>query len=713
MLRKLPKAGMALIFLGLFGIVVRCNPDDDSGRSSLPDNDPLQPKPAITTTVAGIVIDESGHPLEDAMINVHGELAVTGPDGAFILPDIQVPGNRCVIQSTKEGYYTGVRALTPEENGQTETRIVMMGSPITHTFQASTGVNAVLSGGSEVRIPRNGLVDESGDPYSGPVNMSVRYLDPTAGNFGVLVPGGDMLAQREDQRTSVLYSYGILRVQMTDLSGEKLQLSSGTTSTLVMDIPVDQLATAPAKIPLWFFDEEKGVWQEEGSAVREGDKYVGSVKHFTDWNCDEPTEGATIIGRLVDCNKNPAYGIVEFGQTTSDPQSSTETGESDGRFERRVPDGVTITVVISDPLIISPLTQNERGKVIVIVPPLAPGQVYDVGDIQTFPCPAEVTASFKTSSEDQVEFLSFATENGYKPLYYPGGSMAVNLPPDVQVELTVYSESGVVVGKKFTTPAENESLDLGEIDLTAAAIDQPAVLQGQTVCYGEIETEGQITATWTDEQMNTKHNYASPESDGRFSVEVPANVTVELSSSTAKGTWTRQIETPSTPGEVLDIGTVELCENAAVSETSFRVTGAGFNNALFNIVSNQNMEQTNMGRFYPGSNITLAVIDDIYDELYMGIIFPGNTTGRRQQIDEVAITIERKTANTTVYFWGGLTEENTTLSLDITRYESPGGVIEGTFSGTFLVQDINKQFTGETVKITEGKFSVLRYPDVQ
>ena len=53
------------------------------------------------------------------------------------------------------------------------------------------------------------------------------------------------------------------------------------------------------------------------------------------------------------------------------------------------------------------------------------------------------------------------------------------------------------------------------------------------------------------------------------------------------------------------------------------------------------------------------------------------------------------------------------VKINITKYEPVGGVIEGTFSGTFQVQDLNKAPTGATVKITEGKFSVLRYPDAE
>jgi hypothetical protein len=54
--------------------------------------------------------------------------------------------------------------------------------------------------------------------------------------------------------------------------------------------------------------------------------------------------------------------------------------------------------------------------------------------------------------------------------------------------------------------------------------------------------------------------------------------------------------------------------------------------------------------------------------------------------------------------------ENSTLNLKITKYEAVGGAIEGTFSGTFLVQD-DDGFTGETVTVSDGKFSLLRYPD--
>lgn len=714
MLKNKRKTLVALLAIGMLCLTMQCNPDEENQGGSSPDHvDPLAPKPAITTTVMGVVIDEHGKPVADAEVSVHGETAVTGPDGSFIFYDIEVPGNRCVVHSKKEGYFSGIRALTPEENGQTETRIVLMGSPVTHTFEASTGSNAALAGGSAVQIPANGLVDDTGNTYSGRVKMSVRYLDPTAGNFGVLVPGGDMLARREDQSTSVLYSYGILRVQMTDLGGANLQLAPGSTSTLIMNIPEEQQATAPETIPLWYFDEEAGVWQEDGSAKRDGNRYVGTVTHFTDWNCDEPTEGATIVGRLVDCDNEPAYGIVEFGQVTSDPQSSTVTGESDGRFERRVPDGIQLTVIITDPLMITPLTQNERGKVIVIVPPLAPGQVYDVGDIQTFPCAATVKATFNTAQGDQVQSVSFESPNGYQSVQDPGTNLDINLPAGIKVTMVVGTANGIVVGHSFETPGERETLDLGVIDLTASRNAGEAQITGRTVCYGEIETNGQISVTWDDGDGNSGTNYSAPEADGSWSIVAPVNTTVVISSSTQHGTWEKILETPSNPGQVLDLGIMELCQNEMVGETSFRVTGGGMNNQLITVVSNENNIMTNMGAYTPGSNVTIAAVEDLNSDIYMGIVFPGNETGPRKNQEELAVMIERQINNTTIYYWGGYMAENSALQMDITKYGDVGEVIEGTFSGTFMVQDANKEFTGETVSITEGKFSVLRYENIE
>jgi hypothetical protein len=696
----------------LLRLLMACNPSDDEGTNNPDIEDPLEPQPVVTTSVSGVVIDEAGTPIANAEISIFGETTATDDHGGFSLPEIEVPGNRCVVQAKMDGYFIATRAHKPIKNGHTEVRLVMMAQPVTHSFDAGSGVEAIIENGSQVTIQPNSLVTESGDSYDGPVTMSMRYLDPSAGNFGVLVSGGDMLARREDESTSILYSYGILRVVMTGSNGENLQLAAGKTSSLTMDIPDDQLNTAPATVPLWYFDEDAGIWVEDGSATRDGDKYVGTVSHFTDWNCDSDTDGATIIGRLIDCDGNPGWGQVEFGQITSDPQSYAETNQSDGRFSRRVPDGVSITVVISDPLIISPLSKDERGKVIVIVPPLAPGQVYDVGDIQTFPCHVKVKGTFKTSEGDRVNSIYFSTETGIKSVVDPGSELNTTLPADADIMMTIYTEDGLFLQSEIRTPSEGNELDLGLIDITGTVtIDQEVTITGRTLCFGEPETGGQISVSWQDES-GTNFNYTSANADGTFQIAAPLNQTVLLSSSTSNGNWQNTVITGETAGAIIDIGTLEICENDLLGTTSMIINGDGYDNELITLVQNVNIPALNAGLFYPATDMTLVFETDISEERSLTVQFPGKHLGGREYVGEISLSVRIIRDGVETLYWTYPEIPGTSLQLTITKYDEVGGVIEGTFSGTFYGYRNSVQIE-ETVTIKDGKFSVLRYADVE
>lgn len=702
---------LVLFSLSIFTLS-SCKKDKPDGPDPITTTgDPLHPGANVSTTLVGTVIDEEGQPVEAAEILVAGQYAYTNDKGTFVIENIDVPENRFFIKATKVGYFTGSRALAPLKDKHTEATIVLMRNDPTHTFDASAGINATLFNGCEVKIPANGLVTADGSAYDGQVNMSVRYLDPSKGNFGVLVAGGDMLAKREDNSTSILYSFGILRVTMTSPGGQELQLASGKTSSITMSIPDDMLASAPQTIPLWYFDEVKGYWVEEGSATKQGNKYIGSVSHFTDWNCDEPKGFATIIGRLVDCNGKPAWGQVEFGQIASDPQSAVETGQSDGKFSQRVPTGVSITVTISDPLIISPLTQDERGKVIVIVPPLTDGQVYDVGDIQTFPCPAELTATFKLRTGDEVSHISFSTENGIKTVVPSGSTLKTSITPRRNIRMFISTKQNIIYTKNITTPDERQTLDLGEIDLSnGGPTGNEVTISGKIECYGNADDKGQVSIHFAKDGQN-KIEYTVPNADGSFSIQAPTSTTVEIKTSTQSGNHIDTIQTPAQNGAKVNLGVIELCQNSKIGATGFTITGDGFNNTSKTIITNKNSMAFSYAMYTGGSmDFTQVMVGDLGDTLDLYINFPGKATGGFDNTSEGAsIRIERKKG--TVEYISGYVFGGSTLNLNITKYNAVGGAVEGTFSGTFLIRR-NNVLTTEKVTITNGKFSALRYKDI-
>lgn len=99
---------------------------------------------------------------------------------------------------------------------------------------------------------------------------------------------GDLRGISTDGSLKTLTTYGMAAVELTGALGELLQIAPGQKASLTMPIPVAILSNAPATIPLWSFDEAKGLWKEEGQAIKTGSNYVGDVSHFSFWNCDVP-----------------------------------------------------------------------------------------------------------------------------------------------------------------------------------------------------------------------------------------------------------------------------------------------------------------------------------------------------------------------------------------------------------------------------------------
>lgn len=273
-----------VLFLNLVLVilsVVGCS-EDGSINPTNPNNNG-----SVTTTISGIVVNVNNEPIQGATVTAYGQVKTSGANGEFMFTNISVPQDRFFVKAEKSGYFTATRGEQPKSGG-TVLKITMMPKSVTHTINSTSGGTADLGNGSKVEIQPGSVVNSSGSVYDGPVNMSVVYMDPTDVKFSETVAGGDMMARRSDSTDAVLYSYGIMKVEMESPSGEKLNVTGGKPSTITTTIPAELVAQAPATIPLWYFDENTGLWREEGVATKQGNKYVGTVNHFTDWNNDYP-----------------------------------------------------------------------------------------------------------------------------------------------------------------------------------------------------------------------------------------------------------------------------------------------------------------------------------------------------------------------------------------------------------------------------------------
>ncbi|MEZ4725963.1 MAG: hypothetical protein R3E79_02390 [Caldilineaceae bacterium] len=85
-----------------------------------------------------------------------------------------------------------------------------------------------------------------------------------------------------------MQSYGAGMVELTG-GGQRYNLKPGATAELIIPVDPTQLAAGgalPPSIPLLYYDEQAGVWREEGKLALVGSTYVATVQHFSAINAD-------------------------------------------------------------------------------------------------------------------------------------------------------------------------------------------------------------------------------------------------------------------------------------------------------------------------------------------------------------------------------------------------------------------------------------------
>lgn len=238
----------------------------------------------VNTSVAGLVLDKYDNAIEGALVSFGQKTAMTDANGVFKIDNATVKENRAFVKVSKDGYFHGSRTYFAHEGQLEHVRIKLLEKVLVGSIN-SNGGTVTTSKGVKLEFPSDAVVDADGNPYTDIVDIALQYLDPEADDINFIMPG-DLRGATTENVENGLTSYGMVAVELLGSGGEVLNVADGKTVQLTMPVANSQMSSAPAEIPLWFFDEEDGIWREEGSATLQGDEYVGEVSHFTFWNCD-------------------------------------------------------------------------------------------------------------------------------------------------------------------------------------------------------------------------------------------------------------------------------------------------------------------------------------------------------------------------------------------------------------------------------------------
>ncbi|MBK7967254.1 MAG: carboxypeptidase regulatory-like domain-containing protein [Bacteroidetes bacterium] len=435
------KFSLFMLFL-LVVFTLSCNKDEN--------NDSPTVSNTYTITLVGQINDENGQGIPNVTVQVGNKIDQTDGNGIYLIEKASVNTSRAVVKATKTGYWSRSSGFIPRNSTVQYCNLVMPQKAAATSLQSSTG-GSVTSAGATVVFPPNAIVTATGLPFNGTVNITSKHLATTDPNFGALIPGGDLMAEDNAGTSVKLISFGMMGVELTDNSGNPLQLASGVTATVQLPIASTQLASAPATIPLWYFDETKSLWIEEGSATKQGNNYVGQVEHFSWWNCDIPTPAATISGYVYDNFGNPIVNAIIYYNNVG----GTYTDQY-GYYSGLVTSGSSSTIYA---------THMGINSSILSIPALTAGQLYNVPDI-VFSCSSfgKFKGNFVDCNNQPTNiYIQFNGSTGKSLVYSPNGIINSIILCGAQ-SINCFSPTSFF-DTSFTQPCLPDSMDLGTISV--------------------------------------------------------------------------------------------------------------------------------------------------------------------------------------------------------------------------------------------------------
>jgi len=316
---------------------------NDSGNNGNSIDTPLNFGSEVSKNFSGQIIDENNIPLSNVAITISNKTATTDVNGVFIINNATVREKFAFVTAKKAGYLDGSRSLVPT-SGINNLKITLLSGTIVGTVNSGTSGSVSLTNGAKVTFDGN-FKTTTGTAYSGAVSVIMKHLNPSDPTILDKMPGM-LLAVNSSGEERVLETYGMMNIELRGTASQKLQIS--TTAQIEMPIATSQLASSPSTIPLWHFDETLGYWKEEGLATKQGTKYVGTVSHFSWWNCDAQFPTINLTVTVVNTVGSPLSNLKVALRRASSTYSVNGFTNNLGQVCGLVPANETLTMTVYD-----------------------------------------------------------------------------------------------------------------------------------------------------------------------------------------------------------------------------------------------------------------------------------------------------------------------------------------------------------------------------
>jgi hypothetical protein len=433
------KNNQAIVVISIIAMIFSFSSCDWSGKD----------KKEETVIVSGIVTDENNYPLSGVEVSLGDETVVTTETGTFVLDEYEKEYDDAIVSFKKTGFYsTTGRVEKLEEVNQIQVSMIKSGFVSNYVsngtgFSNQNGGKLRLSDGSEIEFESGSLESSSGF-----TSIGMTLITPEQYMFSSLVPGQDLKAEY-DGKEYQLMAYGLYFIEIYD-TNSKASASITSPATLKTAIPAADVNYMPDEMELWSFNEDKGVWQFEGTAAKEGSFYVGEVGHFSAWLIGMSTDKtATVKGSVIDRSGRGINGqIVRVSQTSA-------VTDKDGNYKVVVPAAQEFVVGM----------KYKGFEIKMDAGPLNAGEVLEM-DLSV-PAMTIVTGEIKNCNDEPIGGQATLTwgDPDFSTQFVENGKFELSIPSVVK-DITLTIQVGDSISKKQISNLDKKSdIDAGEFTI--------------------------------------------------------------------------------------------------------------------------------------------------------------------------------------------------------------------------------------------------------
>lgn len=339
------KYSISAVF-GFLCLVLSFNACHDDVIEEVIITDEYTPYTIYEIEIVGLISDENGNPLSDALLSFDGQSKRTNELGHFSFDNVNANSQNALLSITAEGYISAHRLITVLSSNTVNLNIILTPIPEAQTFDAAAGSEVLVSDDARITFYPDGII-RNNQSFDGDVFIKAYHLAKDDADLFQKLPG-DLIGIDTEQELQILDTYGMLYVTMEDGQGNELQPDPQTKALLSIDIPEEFVSIAPSEIPLWFFDDMRGVWIEDGMAVKNGNTYEGTVSHFTWWNIDIPySRLISVCLQAEDLSTGEALANEDILFSSDGILFGVQRTNDEGRICLNLPADVAITLQLA------------------------------------------------------------------------------------------------------------------------------------------------------------------------------------------------------------------------------------------------------------------------------------------------------------------------------------------------------------------------------